>query len=299
MTESVSSVPARPPSRAGDQERRRRGSPLHFRRIELKYVIPGRQVPGLVARLSPYVDWDPFVADKECKTYPVTSLYFDSFNLQSLFEKEAGWLSRRRVRLRTYHDTFDVGATMFFEIKRRHDFLVSKDRFPLSLAETDERFVMRGSMRRLLAIAREGDPEAAEEIALLDAWYNLQPSVIVGYDRLAFVAKSDPELRITIDSHLRGCWRPTSLAGGHRFRRCGFDPVLPRLMSYGTHQARGPSTLSAMGYVVLELKFAHGIPRWLHDIIVTENLARSAYSKYAFVARDLRPNLFEAFEGDE
>jgi hypothetical protein len=134
---------------------------------------------------------------------------------------------------------------------------------------------------------------------LLDAWYNLQPSVIVGYDRLAFVAKNDPELRITIDSHLRGVWWPTSLSAPHRFRRCGFHPVLPRLMSYGAHQARGPSTLSAMDYVVVELKFAHGIPRWLHDIIITENLARSAYSKYAYVARDLRPNLFEAFEGDE
>lgn len=87
------------------RERRKARAPLHFRRIELKYVIPERRVTQLLDRISPYMDRDPFLRDGDAHSYAVSSLYFDSFDLQSLFAKEAGWLSRRRIRLRTYAET--------------------------------------------------------------------------------------------------------------------------------------------------------------------------------------------------
>ena len=280
----------------GVTERRSYRAPLHFRRIELKYVIPENRVTELIDRISPYMEWDPFVADSERKSYDLSSLYFDSFDLQSLFAKEAGWLSRRRLRLRIYGEVFAVGATGFLEIKRRHDFLVSKDRFPLTLEQSmvdDPR--APGFLRRLLGAVRERD-DAADEAMVLDGWYSLQPTAIVAYNRIPLVSRTDPDLRLTVDRELKGVWRPWSLTGVQPFRNCGVDPILPRLMNYGTHQARGPNPLRTGAYVIVELKFAHGIPSWMHQIIMNMNLARSAYSKYAFVTRALMPNLFEAHE---
>jgi hypothetical protein len=273
-------------------ERRQHVTPLHFRRIELKYVLPQAVVPELVARMSPYVDWDPFLANGG-SSYPVTSLYFDSYDFHSLFAKEAGWLARRRIRLRTYSERFTLGNTAFFEIKRRHDFLVSKDRLPLTL--TEDATAPGVTLRRLLRLTRDGSQTAVDEAKSMAAWYNLRPAALVSYDRVAFVSRNDPELRITIDRDLRGSWRPLGLGGSAPYQRCGIHPVLPRLMAYGAHQAQGPHPLSATRHVVVELKFAHGIPRWLHDIIAGMNLARSAYSKYGSVVRTLQPNLFEAF----
>jgi hypothetical protein len=280
-------------------ERRRLRAPLHFRRVELKYIVPERQVTELVDRISPYLEWDPFLVQQGRKSYSVSSLYFDSFNLESLFEKEAGWLSRRRIRLRTYDESFTVGTSAFLEIKRRHDFLVSKDRFPVTLDDDVLDTRAPGMLRRLMAAARERQHPAAEEAMVMEAWFNLRPTALVCYDRIAFVSPADRDLRLTIDRRLKGSWLPQRLDGPITFHGCGIHPTLGRLMSYGAHQSRGPNPLRSSEYVIVELKFAHGIPAWMHQILMNMNMARSAYSKYAFVVRDLRPNLFEAFDDED
>lgn len=277
------------------QERRSRRAPLHFRRIELKYVLPARRVQELVDRISPYMEADPFMVAGGRPSYAVTSLYFDSFDLQSLFAKEAGWLSRRRIRLRAYDDKFVAGSTAFLEVKRRHDFLVSKDRLPLQLTpDVLARPTHARLLRDLLRTARELDQPATDEALVVDAWFNLQPTALVAYDRIAFVSGSDNELRLTIDRDLRGVWKPRALAGRQLYSWCGVHPLLPRLMAYGTHRPRGPQPARANDYLVVELKFAHSIPRWMHQVVQVMQLERSAYSKYAWVVRNLLPNLYEA-----
>lgn len=277
-------------------ERRRAVSPLHFRRIELKYVVPERIVEEFTDRISPFTDFDPFLKVAGRSSYPVTSMYFDSFDLQSLFAKEAGWLARRRIRLRTYDGDFSSDGTAFFEIKRRHDFLVSKDRLPLSIGEADEDISSRKLLRSLLGRVRDARQEVVDEAMTLEAWFNLQTTALVSYDRIAFVGKQDRDLRLTVDRHMKGVWKPWRLRGPMPYRHCGMDPIISRLLAYGAHQAPGPSPLRANAYNVIEFKFSHSIPRWLHQIVIDMQLSRTAYSKYGSVVRDLRPNLFETME---
>ncbi|MBT7928595.1 VTC domain-containing protein, partial [Candidatus Peregrinibacteria bacterium] len=118
----------------------RRRAPLHFRRIELKYLIPDRIIPMFIDRIKPYTQPDPFLIEegRGRLEYPVSSLYFDSIDLHALHEKESGLLSRRKVRLRTYEESFSETSSAFLEIKRRHDFIVSKDRLSLSMDKIDE-----------------------------------------------------------------------------------------------------------------------------------------------------------------
>lgn len=277
-------------------ERRRAVSPLRFRRIEFKYIVPERFIEEFADRISPFTDLDPFLKASGDSWYPVTSLYFDSFDLQSLFAKEAGYLSRRRIRLRTYDGAFSNKGTAFLEIKRRHDFLVSKDRLPLSIGEADDHVSSGEFLRSLLRRVRDGRQEVIDEAKTIDAWFNLQPTALVSYDRAAFIGKQDRDLRLSIDRHLKGVWKPRGLRGPMPYRHCGIDPIIPRLVAYGAHQDPAPNPLRASAYNVIEFKFTHSIPRWLHQIVIDMQLSRSAYSKYGSVVRDLRPNLFESME---
>src|SRR3954447_20657018 len=108
-------------------------APLHFQRIELKYFLPYRQLDHLVDRGSRRTPVDPdLVKERLGRTrYPVTSLYFDSYDLAAWREKEDGQFFRRKIRLRSYSEEFSADSPCFIEIKRRLDAVVLKDRLKL------------------------------------------------------------------------------------------------------------------------------------------------------------------------
>lgn len=237
------------------------GSPLHFRRVELKYRVPDRTIPSFMEAIAPYVSLDPYLTGGD--SYPVTSLYFDSLDYKSLYEKDAGLLSRRKVRLRTYAPTFIKGEPCFLEIKRRHDFVVSKDRLVLKdgIRETC-------SLSQVLkSLFQKNDDGVALEAQILASWYGLQPMAFVRYRRIPFVGRHDRRFRVTVDTHLEGAWRPPYILGFERFREC-----LP-------------------GESIIELKFNHAVPDWFHATLQDFDLVRVSNSKYAATMQSLRPSL--------
>lgn len=238
------------------------GSPLHFRRVEVKYRVPDRVVPSIIEQLSPYVTFDPYLPEGK-DSYPVTSLYFDSQDLQSLREKDAGLLSRRKVRLRTYGSVFGIGSPCFLEIKRRHDFVVSKDRLVLPEGALKEDVSSRVFSSTLHSIS----DAVALEAKMLAAWYGLQAMALVRYRRIPFVGRHDRRFRVTVDTNLEGAWRPPNVLGFEGFHRC-----LP-------------------GESIIELKFNHAVPEWFHAIVQNMELVRVSNSKYATVVQSLRPSL--------
>lgn len=236
-------------------------SPLHFRRVELKYRVPDRIIPSFIEAISPYVSLDPYLAGGD--SYPVTSLYFDSLDCKSLYEKDAGLLSRCKVRLRTYAPTFIKGVPCFLEIKRRHDFVVSKDRLVLKDGIREV-----GSASQVLTPLLHGNTDAvALEAQMLASWYGLQPMAFVRYRRIPFVGRHDRRFRVTVDTHLEGAWRPPFINGFDRFQRCAY------------------------GESIVELKFNHAVPQWFHATIQDFDLVRAANSKYATTMQSLRPSL--------
>lgn len=241
-------------------------APLHFRRMELKYIVPERHVGRFIDRIAPYTEPDPFLISegKGRTVYPVTSLYFDSVDYQSLREKDAGLLARRKLRLRTYEEQFTEASVAFLEIKRRHDFVVSKDRLSLSVGHLNGIDPMGHLLGHLLSRV-EATEDVAAEAQMLRSWYNLQPTALVTYERIPFVAKHDRKFRLTVDRHLGGVWKPSKLTGQLPVRGC---------MS---------------GYCIIELKCNHSVPAWFHEVIQDLELSRTAYSKYAMVVASLQP----------
>ncbi|OGJ58713.1 hypothetical protein A2635_03425 [Candidatus Peribacteria bacterium RIFCSPHIGHO2_01_FULL_51_9] len=247
-----------------------RQSPLHFRRVEIKYRVADRLVPFLIDRLSPYTEIDPFLrTNGHTETsYPVTSLYFDSSDFHAMHEKDAGILSRRKIRLRTYTREFSERHPCFLEIKRRHDFIVSKDRLSLSVGHLNADLSMSHLLDHVLKKV-EAREEVSAEAHLLRGWYNLQPSALVRYRRIPFVGRQEHRFRVTIDTDLEGAWQPPAFMGTVPMRVC------------------------TPGWSIVELKFNHAIPAWFHDFIQEFELTRTSYSKYATVVRLLQPQLLD------
>jgi hypothetical protein len=259
--------------------------PLHFQRIELKYFLPERILPHFIHRISPYTDVDPYlVKEGRGRThYPVTSLYFDSWDLQAWDEKESGQFYRRKIRLRTYEDEFRTSDPSFLEIKRRLDSVVLKDRLSLPTGVMTPDVPMSGLLRHLLAnVENRADPTLGEA-QLLRGWFNLQPAALVRYQRLAMVGKEDPNTRVTVDRHLQGTWRPGRLLGAVPMRTV--DSVI----------ATGMDGVSGR-YGLLELKCNNVVPSWFHRAVQDLELMRTAFSKYYLVVMALRPQIFEDCE---
>lgn len=256
-------------------------APLHFQRIELKYFLPYRYLDHFVERVSRRTDIDPFlVKEGRGRTrYPVTSLYFDSWDLAAWREKEDGQFFRRKIRLRTYTETFSSEAPCFLEIKRRLDAVVLKDRLRLPPGVLGPEISPTQILGDLLARA-EGHNPTAHEAQMLRGWLNLQPTAIVRYQRTALVAKEDANTRITVDHDLAGAFRPATIIGDVPLR--GIDNIA----------ATGMNALSGK-YALLEIKSNNVIPAWLHEVIQDMELARTAYSKYYLVVLALRAGLHE------
>lgn len=236
--------------------------------MELKYLLPDRSIPQLIDRMLPYTQFDPYLVEEGegRQSYPVLSLYFDSIDLHSLKEKEAGLLSRRKVRLRTYHEEFSERKPSFIEIKRRHDFVVSKDRLSLAVGHLRDDLPMSRLMDHLLEKV-DAKEEVTAEAHILQGWFNLQPTALVRYKRAPFVGRQDRRFRITIDSQLAGRWHPSTFMGEQILHSC--------------HP----------GFSVVELKCNHDIPAWFHEIVQDLQLERIAHSKYALIVDGLRESM--------
>jgi hypothetical protein len=254
--------------------------PLHFRRIELKYFLPERTIPQFLEAIAPYTEIDPYLVQegRGRTAYPVTSLYFDSWDLSSFFEKEGGLLFRRKIRLRAYEERLEPNVACFLEIKRRLDSVVLKDRLALppgvlaSLPDT-------GLLRYLLSKA-ESRERTAIEAELMAHWFNLQPTSLIRYERLARVGRDERTTRVTVDRNLEASWRPV-----------GFMGNVPLRSAANVH---GTGTMGISGrYGLLELKCNNTVPGWFHRAVQNLELSRTAFSKYYLTGTCIRPILHE------
>jgi SPX domain protein involved in polyphosphate accumulation len=226
-------------------------------RYELKYLLRRDQIEPLVAELRQTLALDAHVGP--LGTYPITSLYYDTPDYKAYWDKLDGQRSRRKLRVRVYGDTLITPQTpAFLEIKQRINKMMRKRRAKLSYAEAID---LDGYLE--LGLARGG----ADQALLHEAYYlystlQLRPACVVTYDRMAFEGdERAPDLRITIDTNLRGRIRDLTLLSGNATDQ----QVL------GTH------------YAVLEVKANHNVPRWVAQLVARHHCTFYRISKYCMV----------------
>ncbi|MDQ1292781.1 MAG: polyphosphate polymerase protein [Actinomycetota bacterium] len=239
-----------PPSQRSDRPVR------SFNRYELKYLIPTSSLEELSRELGEHLDEDPHGTDGG---YGVWSVYYDTSDLRSYWEKIEGLRFRRKLRVRHYgtRSSLTDDSDVFVEIKQRVNKVTQK-----------RRVVMPYRRARMLCDRRCLEPEdserdgvdraLAEEILGLVCGLDLRPTAVTGYQRSAYLGRdADLGLRVTFDRRVLGRDRDFHLGtlGGNRY-------IVPA------------------GLAVMEVKANERVPFWFTDLAARRELSVVRISKY-------------------
>lgn len=229
---------------------------MQAQRFERKYFIPERLAPQIREFVSGYLQLDEFSVGKPNNCYPVHSLYLDSCELATYWATVHCEKQRFKLRVRYYND--DPQAPLFFEIKRREDECVLKQRG----------MVRRDAGARLLAGQVPGladlvssQPQhlaALQRFVYLMHQLHARPMMHIAYEREAWISPVSNSVRVTLDRQVRGETQP-----GADFATALRAPVFP----FG-------------GQTVLELKFTDRFPDWFADLVRHFNLMQTGAPKY-------------------
>lgn len=219
-------------------------------RTEEKYLLSYPQALRLKDKLRVLLAPDPYSPDG----YRVRSLYLDSFHDNDYFEKDAGILHRKKLRLRIYDE-----AQQTVKLERKEKQGDYQHKLSLSISRADALRLCAGEFGVLLT---HDDPAALRFYTELSLGL-YRPVAVIEYDRFALTHELF-STRITFDSSVRASETDLRL----------FEPDLP--WDYVLQQQ-----------VLLEVKYNGTLPKTISSVLKHENLNRVSLSKYAAGRRSL------------
>jgi hypothetical protein len=230
---------------------------LQLQRYELKYLVPERIALQVRDFVAAYLELDEFGATLPNFSYPVHSLYLDTDDLHIYRTTINGDKNRFKLRLRYYEDRAD--APVFFEIKRRMNSIILKQRGGVRRDAVDD--LMAGHLPDP-AFMISKDPRqfaALQNFCRLMTSLDAKPKAHVGYLREAWISPQDNSVRVTLDRQVE----------------CHPEPTTRLTTEAG-------KLISTFGKeVILELKFTNRFPDWFRDLVRTFNTMQCGAAKYA------------------
>lgn len=228
---------------------------LHFRRFEFKYPLTSKKYQAIKKTITKRLSIDPFAKNKG--EYTIESVYFDTPSLSSYQQTKAGLKNRIKYRLRTYPQTLTSKSYVFWEIKRKKDVTVLKDRSPLTSAQTQ-------ALLDQTSVIYQKD-KTLEKFNYALKRHLLRPKILIRYRREPFIALND--LRITFDYSIE-----TGTLNEFGQKNIAVKPLLPNI-------------------VVMEIKFTGSLPFWLGQLVRKFDLERQPFSKYTQSLEITKPHL--------
>ncbi len=228
---------------------------MQKQRFELKYLVS--EETALLVRdfVRSYLDFDEYSVGKPNYSYPVHSLYLDSNDLKLYWTTINGDKNRYKLRLRYYSTHAD--APVFFEIKRRLNNCIMKQRG--GVRQDCVPLLLRGYLPQ----AEHLVSKAPNQLVALQTFCNLAqqihavPKVHIYYMREAYVSDDD-QVRVTMDRKVYG------------------DANLAYTIK--TEQER--PALCFPNYVILELKFTNRFPDWFRELVRVFGVMQCGAAKY-------------------
>ncbi len=224
-------------------------------RFELKYIITQEMALKVRDFVRCYLDFDEYSVGKADFSYPVHSLYLDSDTLNLYWGTINGEKNRFKLRLR-YYDT-NAKSPVFFEIKRRMNNCIMKQRG--GVRQEFVQYLLAGHMPREEHLLSKAPKQmiALQNFCTLMTNIHAKPKVHIFYMREAYVS-SDDQVRVTIDRNVYGEENP-----GLSIKTTMKNPVL-----------------SFKDQVILELKFTNRFPNWFRELVRMSQVMQCGAAKY-------------------
>jgi hypothetical protein len=235
---------------------------LRFQRHEMKYYLPEEMYPDVLRLIRPYMTLDPYLKRNGAKSYLVRSLYLDTGDLMSYYEKLAGAYHREKFRVRAYNQEC---SSVFLEIKRKYSDVIIKDRASVQFDELPSLLDRYGGYQLNGRKDETGNDVITRFVSLIPV-LQLRPVLLIAYEREAYVDVFAESARLTLDRNLR-CLPGRS----HDLFYSGRD------------------WFSVKRPCILELKFNRVLPFFFKHIIQRLNLWARAISKYCLCVERCDP----------
>jgi hypothetical protein len=228
---------------------------MQKQRFELKYLI--NEATALMVRdfVRSYLDFDEYSVGKPNYSYPVHSLYLDSDTLRLYWETINGNKNRYKLRLRYYSTHAD--APVFFEIKRRVNNCIMKQRG--GVRQECVPLLLTGHLPQPEHLVSKAPNQlvALQNFCELNQTIHAKPKVHIFYMREAYVSDDD-QVRVTIDRKVFG------------------DANLGYSIKTEMHDPR----LCFPNFVILELKFTNRFPDWFRELVRVFGVMQCGAAKY-------------------
>ena len=247
-------------------------------RFEYKYLIDERSAREVRDFARAYLVHDENARPEMKWAYPTHSVYLDGPGLPLYYSTVHGHKNRFKLRVRFYSE--EDSQPVFFEIKRRVNDAIMKDR---ALVHRHRAIaLMNGDAPRRDDLIK---PNNLDHWASLKRFHEMQsnigarPRVFVTYMREAWIKPDDSGVRLTFDRDLHG----GKFDGTFKVKK---EVKCPPLMPGAT--------------LVLELKFTDRFPFWFREMVQSLNLERRAMAKYCQTTFWVpRKNQMEAGSGED
>jgi SPX domain protein involved in polyphosphate accumulation len=226
-------------------------------RYELKYLISDSQTDGVRRAIEPFCVLDAHAGNAPDHHYIIRTLYLDTPGMD-LYRMSCEKRSRKwKARVRQYGEGDAASSTVFLEVKTKDGNVVSKLRTRMPAEGWAERLM--GAPSQNVSLAEMTFRERLERHAL-------EPTLLVRYEREAWLSTIDAYVRVTLDRRI-ACqrWSHWQLQGG----------------DHGWLALDSCRTMKTVPTgVVLELKCTTAVPKWLSGLVHSLGLTRTRYSKY-------------------
>lgn len=226
-------------------------------RFELKYVIDEATALRMRDFARCYLDPDEYARQQPDFSYPVHSIYLDSDDLYTYRTTTNGDRNRFKLRVRFYDD--DPRTPVFFEIKRRSNNCILKQRCAVRRPAAARILTGQFPLAEDLVSPSPKHFQAIHNFIRLMELIQAKPKVHVAYLREAYVPRDGNAARLTFDRNVRS------------------EAVSALQLSTAM---RHPVALWGKA-VVLELKFTDRFPNWFGELVRIFGVFQRGAAKYA------------------
>lgn len=221
-------------------------------RHEIKLLLTYADYLAVRAKLMPLMVPDENAGENG--EYFIRSLYFDDLSRSAYWDKLAGVADRKKYRIRVYNCSDSV---IKLECKEKTVSRICKR--SASISRECFYSIMKGDFSPLA----EYDNDLCHEVLALAKTKGLKPSVVVDYDREAYVHPVS-NVRLTFDKALHAGVESADI----------FDDKLMSLPIYPD------------GSVIFEVKYDDVLPKFLQGIVSNTHGHKLALSKFC-LCRDI------------
>lgn len=214
-----------------------------FERVEKKYLLDEKKYKLLMSHIQQYVVPDDYGESAICNIYFDTP---DSKLIRTSLEKP---IYKEKMRMRSY-GVPTSSDTVFIELKKKFKNVVYKRRMDMTLSQAKDFVNGKGGPKTNIQIENE--------VKWVMGFYeNLEPAMFLSYNRTAFYAIDNEDVRITFDTGIT-----------YRDEALSLDKGIwgKELLNHGEK--------------IMEIKIPDSMPIWLSNILDKLEIYSTSFSKY-------------------